>query len=103
MTQKKFQLFIFRRDLRIQDNTTLEVLHKFPEPIIPIFIFSPDQIDPIKNPYFSNNCVQFMCESLIDLNDQLNNRLNLFKGEYKIVLEYISINLLYFAIILPIL
>ena len=55
MTQKKFQLFIFRRDLRIQDNTTLEVLHKFPEPIIPIFIFSPDQIDPIKNPYFSNN------------------------------------------------
>ena len=90
MTQKKFQLFIFRRDLRIQDNTTLEVLHKFPEPIIPIFIFSPDQIDPIKNPYFSNNCVQFMCESLEDLEKNIiakGGKMNYFYGNTITILE----------------
>jgi hypothetical protein len=32
--------------------------------IIPIFIFSPEQISPNKNKYFSNNSVQFMINSL---------------------------------------
>ena len=39
------------------------------EPIIPIFIFPPEQIDPKKNKYFSDNLVQFMCESLEELNE----------------------------------
>jgi len=84
MSKKTFQLFIFRRDLRIQDNTALEALHKFPEPIIPIFIFAPDQIDPSKNSYFSNNCVQFMCESLEDLENNIEvkgGKINFFHGE----------------------
>jgi deoxyribodipyrimidine photo-lyase len=90
MTNKNYQLFIFRRDLRIQDNTALETLHEFPEPIIPIFIFSPDQINPIKNQYFSNNSVQFMCESLIDLKKDIENKggkINFFHGDTITILE----------------
>jgi deoxyribodipyrimidine photo-lyase len=35
--------------------------------IYPMFIFNPAQIYAKNNPYFSNNCVQFMIESLDDL------------------------------------
>lgn len=90
MSHKTFQLFIFRRDLRIQDNTGLDFLHQYPEPIIPIFIFAPDQIDPQKNPYFSNNCVQFMCESLEDLEkniDAKGGKMNYFYGDTIAILE----------------
>jgi deoxyribodipyrimidine photo-lyase len=95
MSNKNYQLFIFRRDLRIQDNTALEALHEFPEPIIPIFIFTPDQIDPSKNPYFSNNCVQFMSESLIDLEKNIDSKagkINFFYGDTMIILEKILNN-----------
>ena len=79
-----FQIFIFRRDLRIHDNNTLNQLSQFPEPIIPIFIFDPVQISPQKNTYFSNNCVQFMCESIQDLSIDISNhkgKLQIFHGE----------------------
>jgi deoxyribodipyrimidine photo-lyase len=95
MSNKNYQLFIFRRDLRIEDNTTLEVLHEFPEKIIPLFIFAPDQIDPIKNPYFSNNCVQFMCESLLDLHKNIelkSGKMNFFHGDTIQILEKILKN-----------
>lgn len=69
-----YQIFIFRRDLRIEDNTTLNYLLTFPEKIIPIFIFDPIQISPKENPYFSNNCVQFMCESLEDLGENISKK-----------------------------
>ena len=95
MSHKTFQLFIFRRDLRIQDNTGLDFLHQYPEPIIPVFIFAPDQIDPQKNPYFSNNCVQFMCESLCDLEKNIEakgGRMNYFYGDTITILEKILKN-----------
>lgn len=95
MSNKNYQLFIFRRDLRIQDNTALEALHEFSEPIIPIFIFSPDQIDPVKNPYFSNNCVQFMCESLLNLEKNIeakDGKINFFYGDTISILEKILEN-----------
>ena len=79
-----FQIFIFRRDLRIHDNNSLNYISQFPEPIIPIFIFDPVQISPKKNPYFSNNCVQFMCESIQDLSNDISNhhgKLQIFHGE----------------------
>lgn len=67
-------IFLFHRDLRIIDNTAL--IHQFTEikasdTIQPIFIFTPEQIDPDKNKYFSNNAVQFMIESLIELADDI--------------------------------
>ena len=79
-----FQIFIFRRDLRIEDNNTLNYLLKFPEPILPIFIFEPEQISKKLNPFFSNNCVQFMCESLEDLAQNIHKnggKLNFFNDE----------------------
>lgn len=61
-----YNLFIFRRDLRIVDNTALELLYNiYPDlPIIGIFIFNPLQIDPVKNTYYSSTAVEFMIESL---------------------------------------
>ena len=64
-------LFIFRRDFRINDNTGLNYCMSIKDAIIyPIFIFTPEQID--KNKYKSDNCVQFMIESLIELNKSIN-------------------------------
>ena len=59
-------LFIFRRDFRIEDNIGLNYcLEMKDSTIYPIFIFTPEQID--KNTYKSENSVQFMIESLLDL------------------------------------
>jgi deoxyribodipyrimidine photo-lyase len=59
-------LFIFRRDLRIIDNNSLNFLSKLCENIYTIFIFTPEQVGS-GNKYKSNNAVQFMVESLKDL------------------------------------
>jgi deoxyribodipyrimidine photo-lyase len=69
--EKRFRraLFIFRRDLRLEDNTGLIFSLKNADEVIPCFIFTPEQIE--KNPYRSNHCLQFMIESLEDLEDQL--------------------------------
>jgi deoxyribodipyrimidine photo-lyase len=73
-------VFIFTRDLRIADNTGLiEALKN--DIITPIFILNPEQL---KSPYSSNNCIQFMCESLVDLDKSLkkyDSRLFLFYGD----------------------
>jgi deoxyribodipyrimidine photolyase len=64
-------IFIFNRGLRLTDNTTL--IHQIKEKgsVVPIFIFTPEQIEPKKNDYFSNNSVQFMIESLHELSDEI--------------------------------
>lgn len=75
-------IFLFHRDLRLIDNTTLIYQMKnIKNGIIPIFIFTIDQID--KNDYFSNNSVQFMVESLHELNREIelyNGKIYYFKG-----------------------
>lgn len=60
-------IFIFRRDLRTQDNVGLtNLIQDVPksEKVVPIFIFNKKQIDPKLNPYYSKNCVEFMVQSL---------------------------------------
>jgi deoxyribodipyrimidine photo-lyase len=68
-----YGIYIFRRDLRLDDNHGLINLMKKCDKIIPVFFLDKNQI--IKSDhnqhYFSNNAVQFMCESLDDLNQQL--------------------------------
>ena len=59
-------LFIFRRDLRIIDNTGLNMATTICKNIFPIFIFTPEQVTKL-NPYKSDNSVQFMIESLLEL------------------------------------
>lgn len=76
-------LFIFFRDYRIKDNNGLLETMKTKKNVVPIFVFVDDQINPQKNKYFSHNSVQFLCESLFDLNTQLHeykSELLVFKG-----------------------
>ncbi len=85
-------IFLFHRDLRIQDNTSLINLIKEKGSIIPIFIFPPEQIDEDKNKYFSHNTVQFMIESLHELSDNIKDnkgKLYFFKGDTLEVLKNI--------------
>ena len=75
-------IFIFRRDLRIYDNTGLYEACKKSKKVLPIFIFTKEQL--IDNPYKSDNCVQFMmsCLDLLDKNlKKLNSRLFYFFGD----------------------
>lgn len=70
-------IFIYRRDLRIHDNTTLNYLIQNNYTIIPIFIFNIKQIGE-KNMYKSNHTINFMIESLLHLNKELENKLHFF-------------------------
>ena len=67
----KLSLFIFRRDLRLADNTGLMKALSESEKVIPLFIFTPMQVSN-KNKYKSSNAIQFMIESLFDLDYQIN-------------------------------
>ena len=83
----KIGIFIFRRDLRVYDNLALHTLLDTVDYIIPIFILDSYQIKKSSHneSYFSNNVVQFMCESLIDLDKTL--KLQLFYGDYKDIIR----------------
>jgi deoxyribodipyrimidine photo-lyase len=86
----KIGCHIFRRDYRLIDNTALNEALMCCEIVIPIFIFTYKQIRD--NPYKSNNCVQFLCESLIDLNNALlekGSRLFIFYGDEMKILKTI--------------
>ena len=72
MKNYKRALFIFRRDLRLDDNTGLIKALGDSESVVPCFIFDPRQIED--NQYKSENAIQFMVESLRDLNSQLNKK-----------------------------
>lgn len=63
-------LFIFRRDLRIVDNNGLNFLSELCNNIYTIFIFTPEQVGS-GNKYKSDNSVQFMIESLEDLESEI--------------------------------
>ncbi|MBW3019977.1 DNA photolyase family protein, partial [Candidatus Woesearchaeota archaeon] len=79
--EHNLSLFIFHRDLRLDDNTSLIEALKNSEKVIPCFIFDERQVN--KNPYKSNNCLQFMLNSLKDLNDELKkkkSKLYIFHG-----------------------
>jgi deoxyribodipyrimidine photo-lyase len=73
MSKYELCIFIFRRDLRLNDNHALIEACKISKTILPLFIFDKSQIDetPDNKDYRSLNAIQFMLESLDDLNDQL--------------------------------
>lgn len=75
-------IFIFRRDLRLTDNSGFIYAMKNYDNVIPIFIFTPEQITR-KNKFKSNNAIQFMIESLHELDNVLRekgSKLYIFKG-----------------------
>ncbi|HEY8096825.1 MAG TPA: deoxyribodipyrimidine photo-lyase [Methylobacter sp.] len=69
MTCYSASLFIFRRDLRLHDNTALHEALRLSTQVVPCFIFDPRQIEP--HPYQSKPGLQFMLQSIDDLRQQL--------------------------------
>ena len=66
----KHALHIFRRDYRLIDNTALlEASRRATDGVFLVFFFTYRQIKA--NPLKSNNCVQFLVESLEDLREQI--------------------------------
>jgi deoxyribodipyrimidine photo-lyase len=87
-------IFIFRNDLRIPDNTGFEAAVKAANAsktlVMSIFILNPKQIHPEQNEFASNAAIQFMAECLENLNQQLidkGGKLYLLYGEPINVLE----------------
>lgn len=62
-------LFLFHRDLRLEDNTGLIAALENSTQVLPCFILDPQQLE--QNPYKGLASIQFMVESLIDLHHQL--------------------------------
>ncbi len=69
MTLYVNSLFIFRRDLRVHDNTALNEALRLSRQVLPCFIFDPRQIEP--HPYQSKPALHFMLQSINDLQQQL--------------------------------
>ncbi len=57
---------MFRRDLRIEDNTGLRTALEQSEKVIACFLITPEQVSDL-NPYRSVHAIQFMVESLKEL------------------------------------
>ena len=102
MVQHKNGLFIFRRDLRIDDNMALYHATHECDNVYTCFIFTPEQVSQI-NPYKSDNAIQFMIESLEDLAADIRSAgggLTTFYGKNKKVIreliEVLKIDAVYF-------
>lgn len=81
-------IFIFRRDLRLQDNTALIDALRNSESVLACFILDPRQAKD--NGYFSKNAFQFMVQSLKELDQELRKkggRLHVFEGIAEEVVE----------------
>lgn len=72
MKKHKLSTFIFRRALRLEDNTGLLRALEFSEKVIPCFIFDKRQVG--ENPYKSQNSLQFLINSLKELDSELRQR-----------------------------
>ena len=87
MKKKSIGLHIFRRNLRIEDNVSLNSALKECEEVICVFIFDSRQK---KHDYVSYNGFDFMLESLEDLRTQLEKeggRLLILTGELTNILN----------------
>jgi len=90
---KEITIFIFRRDLRLKDNTGLINCMKKNCNIVPIFIFDPRQT--CEHDYFSKKGFAFLLESLTNLDEELiknDSKLHVYEGLPIEVLKEISKN-----------
>ena len=91
MKKYKLSLFIFRRDLRIEDNTALNQALLCSDKVIACFIFDPRQIKA--HAYQNRFALQFMLQSIQDLQQQftkINASLNLYYGLPEIVINELT-------------
>jgi len=93
----EYGIFIFRKDLRIEDNRGLNELSTHCKKIISVFIFDPYQVDltsGTKN-YLSFPALKFICESVKDLDETIKSKtkskskLNIFYGNPVKVISHI--------------
>jgi len=83
-------LFLFRRDMRLEDNLGLLEALESSELVIPAFIFDPQQINQDKNPYFSEAAFAFLLVSLRELDESLRQKgsqLYIFYGKPAEIIE----------------
>lgn len=88
MSQYTRSLFIFRRDLRLDDNTALNAARVASKEVVPCFIFNDAQVAP--NPYRSVNGLAFMIESLQELSAEIKKaggELLVLHGAHDVVVE----------------
>lgn len=88
MTNYSKSLFIFRRDLRINDNTALNLALKLSKTVVPCFVFDPVQIN--KHAYQSVPGLQFMLSSIKSLQQQLQqlgSELNCYYGNPELLIK----------------
>ena len=81
-------IFLFTRDLRLEDNLALFEALKQASNVIPVFIFDNKQIGK-KNDYRSINSIRFMHQSVSELNEACAKKLNVFYGNSKTILQRI--------------
>lgn len=79
MTKFKLSVFLFRRDLRLFDNTALINASSLSDKVLPLFILDSSQRN---HEYFSSNAFEFMINSLEELKEELKK-----KGSDLIILE----------------
>jgi deoxyribodipyrimidine photo-lyase len=91
----KVSLFIFHRSLRLDDNKGLMEALRLSDKVIPIFIFTPEQITK-KNKFRSLFSIMFMVRALQDLDNVLKkhgSKLYLFYGpQHKILKQILADN-----------
>lgn len=95
MTKYTRGLFIFHRDLRINDNIGLMNASNMCAELFTCFIFTPEQVGKT-NQYRSKNAIQFMIESLVELQqtiDQKHGELMTFYGKQHLILRKLLIDL----------
>lgn len=80
-------VFWFRNDLRLSDNTGLFEAAKKGNKIIPIYI-----LDETQNPEMGGASRWWLRNSLLDLNKNLDDKLNIYKGNPKDIIEKIVKN-----------
>ena len=60
-------IYVFTRDLRLDDNLGLIEACEKSKKVLPVFIFTGDQASTTRNKHFSSNAFQFMLESLHEM------------------------------------
>lgn len=72
---ESISIFVFRRDLRVYDNTALsaccEEARRLGRLVIPIFIFDRQQTDPSLNAYYTERGFRYMLDALVGLGSRL--------------------------------
>ncbi len=97
---KKYNLFWFRRDLRIEDNVGLYNALKDTNEVIPVFIFDSNTLNKLNS---NDSRIKIIYDALQEINNKLksyNTSIGLFKGSPKEIFKFLinkySIQKVYF-------